>query len=140
MSSDDSDIFVFLSFAQRLMDKGDRNRPFADSRRHTLEAASADVADREYPGQTRFQEIRGPGERPMRHGQIILRQTLPRFDEPFRVERDAPVEPAGVRNGACHDEDVADVARLYVPGLVVPPANALEMIIPFKGDDFCAQP
>ena len=44
------------------MDKGDRNRPFADCRRHTLEAASADVADREHPGQTRFQEMRGPGE------------------------------------------------------------------------------
>jgi hypothetical protein len=39
------------------MDKGDRYRPFADCRRHTLEATSADVADREHPGQTRFQEI-----------------------------------------------------------------------------------
>jgi len=79
------------SIAQRLMDQGDRNRPFADCRRHALEAASADVADREHPGQTRFQEIRGLGERQMRHGQIVLRQIRPRFDEPFRVERDAPV-------------------------------------------------
>jgi hypothetical protein len=56
-----SDILVFLSFAQRLMDKGDRNRSFADCRRPTLEAASADVADSEHPWQTRFQEMRGPG-------------------------------------------------------------------------------
>ena len=27
-----------------------------------------------------------------------------------------------------------------VPDELLPPANALEMIIPFKGDDFCAQP
>jgi len=39
---------------------------------------------------------------------------------------DTPVEPAGIRNSACNDEDVANVARLDVPGLVVPPANALE--------------
>ena len=71
------------------MNKGDRIRPFADCRRHALEAASADVADREHPGQARFQEIRGPGLRPICHGQIILRQIRPRFDEPFRVERDA---------------------------------------------------
>jgi hypothetical protein len=63
------------------MDKGDRNRPFADCRRHALEAASADVADREHPRQTRFQEIRGPGKRPICHGQIILRQIRPRFPE-----------------------------------------------------------
>ena len=80
------------------MDKSDRNRPFADCRRHTLEAASADVADREHPGQTRFQEARGPGERPMRHGQIILRQIRPRFDELFCVEREAAVEPVGVES------------------------------------------
>ena len=78
------------------MDKGDRNRPFADRRRHALEAASADIAYREHPGQTRFQEIRGPGERPIRRGQIVLRQIRPRFDEPFRVESDAAVEPVGV--------------------------------------------
>jgi hypothetical protein len=59
----------------------------------------------------------------MRYGQIVLRQIRPRFDEPFRIERDAAVEPAGVWNGSCHNEDVADVARLDVPGLVVPPAN-----------------
>src|SRR5262249_44909676 len=57
--------------------------PFADCRRHTLEATSADVADCEYLWQTRFQEIRGPGERPMRRGQIVLRQIRPRFDELF---------------------------------------------------------
>ena len=54
---------------------------------------------------------------------------------------DTPVEPAGIRNSACNDEDVANVARLDVPGLVVPPANALEanaleMIIPL----FVTQP
>jgi len=34
------------------------------------------------------------------------------FNESFRVERDAPVEPVGGGNGACHNEEVADVARL----------------------------
>jgi hypothetical protein len=61
------------------------------------------------------------------------------FDESFRVKRDAPVEPVGVGNGSCHNEDVADVAPLNVPGLIVPPVNSLEMTIPFKGNDFCVQ-
>ena len=129
----------FISFAQRLMDKGDRNRPFADCRRHALEAASADVADREHPGQTRFQEMRGTGERPIRHGQIVPRQIRPRFDEPFRIERDTSVKPVGVGNRSSHEKDVADVVRLGLPGVLVLPANASEMSVPFDGDDFGAR-
>src|SRR5262249_50201718 len=53
-------ILVFPSFAQRLMDQGDRNRPVADCRRHTLETASADVADRAPPADS-FQGDKGPG-------------------------------------------------------------------------------
>lgn len=60
-------------------------------------------------------------------------------DKTIRVERDAAVEPAGIWNGACHNEDMADVVQLDIPGLIVPPANTLEVIIPLKRNDFCAQ-
>jgi hypothetical protein len=37
------------------MHEGDSNRSFTDCRRHTLEAAAANVADREHSRQTGFQ-------------------------------------------------------------------------------------
>jgi hypothetical protein len=51
-----------------LVYEGDRNRPLTDCRRHTLEAASANVANREDSGQAGFKEMWSPGERPTSSG------------------------------------------------------------------------
>ena len=75
------------------MDEGDRDRSLAHCRRHALDIAAPDVADREHAGQTRFEKMGRPGERPMRGGQIFLRQIRPGLDEPFGIERDASIEP-----------------------------------------------
>ena len=101
-----------LLFGQHLMDEGNRDRTLADGRRNTFDIAAPDVADCEHSGQTRFEEMGSPGERPMRGGQIFLRQIRPRLDESFRVERDTATEPVGARNRAGHDENVADVVGL----------------------------
>ena len=77
------------------MDEGDRDRSFAHRRRHALDIAAPDVADREHSGQTRFEQMGRPGERPTRGGQVFRRQIRPGLDEPFGVERDAAIEPAG---------------------------------------------
>ena len=54
------------------MDKGDRDRAFAHCRRNTFDIAAPDVADREHSGQTRFEQMGRPGERPARGGQVFL--------------------------------------------------------------------
>ncbi len=53
------------------MHEGDGNRALPHRRRHTLDIASPDVADREHAGQTRFEEVGSPGKRPTRGGQIL---------------------------------------------------------------------
>ena len=64
---------VFLLFVQRLMYEGDCNRPLAHRRRHALDIAGPDIAYCEHSGQTRFEEMGNPGDRPMRGRQIFLR-------------------------------------------------------------------
>ena len=122
------------------MYEGDRNRSFTDCRRHTLEVSSADIADREYSGPAGFEEMGSPSERPMRCGQIIGRQIRSRLDEPVRVQRETTIEPPRTGNGACHDEDVPDVARLGGPSWIVSPADVLEMVTSFERHDFCLRP
>ena len=75
------------------MDESDRDRALAHRRRDALDIAAAHVADREHSGQTGFEKMRRPGERPTRGGQIVLRQIRPGLDESFGVERDAALEP-----------------------------------------------
>ena len=77
------------------MDEGDRDRALAHGRRDTFDIAAPDVADREYSGQTRFEQMGRPGERPTRGGQIFLRQIRPGLDETFGIEGDASNQPLG---------------------------------------------
>ena len=72
----------------------------------------------------------------MRGGQIVLRQIGPCLDEPFGIERDAPMEPLCAGNGTGHEKDVPYVVGLDASGLMVAPADSFEMMIPFEGHDF----
>ena len=83
-------IIVFYLFVQRLMYEGHRDRPLAHCGGDPFDIAAPDIADREHSGQTGFEEMGSPGERPMRSSQILLRQIGSCLDEPFGIERDAP--------------------------------------------------
>ena len=72
----------------------------------------------------------------MRGGQIVLRQIGSRLDEPFGIERDAPIKPLGAGNGTGHEKDVSYVVGLDAAGLIVAPAHPFEMVTPFQGHDF----
>ena len=114
------------------MDEGDRDRTLAHCRRDTLDIAAPDVADSEHSGQTCFEKMRRPGERPARGGQVVLGQIRPGLDETFGIEGHASTKPLGGRNGTGHDEDVADVVGFDFAGLTVAPAHALEMVASFE--------
>src|SRR5205823_12471307 len=94
---------------EHLMDEGDGDRAFADSGRDALDAAAPNVAHCEHSGQTRFQQMRRPDQRPARRGQLFLCQVWPRLDEAVRIERETALEPACTWNRASHDKDVFDV-------------------------------
>src|SRR5215813_9808836 len=122
-------------FAQYLMDEGHGNRSFSNRGGHALDAAATDVAHGKYARQTGFEQKRRAGERPAGGVQIFARQSRSGLDEAFVIKRHAAIEPTRVGDGAGHDEDMAYVARLNLPGLVVPPANALEVVAAFKRHD-----
>ena len=67
-----SAIIVLFLFVQRLMYEGHRDRPLAHCGGDPFDIAAPDVADREHAGQTGFEEMGSPGERPMRGRQILL--------------------------------------------------------------------
>ena len=117
------------------MYEGDRNRSFTHCRCYALEAASANIAYREYSGQTCFEQMWSTRQRPLRGGQIVRRQIRSGLNESIRVERNAAVQPMCVWNCASHNEDMAYVARLQLSGYVIPPAHALKMISAVKSCD-----
>jgi hypothetical protein len=73
------------------MYEGDRNGPLTDCRCHSLEATSADIADREYSRQTCFEQIRSASERPLSGVEIFDRQIWSRLNKSVHVERNASV-------------------------------------------------
>src|SRR5437879_1899957 len=117
------------------MHRGDRDRSLAHGRGHALQASSADVADREYPRQTRLEEMGRALERPACSSQIFGQEIRSRLDEPLGVEREAAVQPARAGHRARHGEDVPDGVWLDAPGRVVTPADAFEVTVPLEAHE-----
>src|SRR2546422_5423590 len=121
---------------QYLVDEGYGNRPLSHRRCDAFDIAFPNVSHREDTRQAGFEEMRRPGERPVRGREILGRQARSRFDESLRVERDAAPEPFGGGNGAGHDEQVSDRTGLGARRPIVPPLHALEMVRALQGHDF----
>src|SRR5437867_12388492 len=101
-------IAVFLLFVKDLMHEGDRYGSLSDRRCHPLDIAGPYVTDGEDAWQACFEKMRGPAERPLRGGEIVVRQVRPGLDEPLLAERQAAIEPACIGHGARHEADVPD--------------------------------
>ena len=67
-----SAIVVIILFVKRLMYEGHHDRPLAHCGGDPFDIAAPDIADREHAGQTGFEVMGSPGERPMRGRQILL--------------------------------------------------------------------
>src|SRR6185436_12638744 len=131
---------IFLSFVEYFVDKRDCNRSLADRRGHALEASSAHVADGEDSGETGLEEVRGSSQRPFRGRQVLRRQVRSCLDKALIIQRKTAIEPASVRDGSRHHEDVLDTARFDSARSIITPANPLQLIARlagFKGHDFC---
>src|SRR5438128_1091981 len=71
----------------------------------------------------------GTTERPMRVAHILRRWLGPCLDEALVIERETAVQPRRARVCARHDKDVTDPLRLVCAGLVVAPAQTLDVIV-----------
>src|SRR5207247_3389651 len=114
--------------------------PLADSRRDTFDIAAPHIANREHSGQTRLEKIWTSGEWPVRSRELIPGHVGSSLNEPLRVQHYAAFQPPCGGSGARHHEDMSDVMRLDVARVVVPPAHALEMILPFESNQLCTGP
>src|SRR5439155_26911411 len=97
------------SLAQHVMNERDRNRALANGRGDALDAARADIADGEDAWPARFEQQRRARQWPAGGGEIVVREIRTGLDEAVLVEREASIEPAGVRHRARHHEDVSDL-------------------------------
>src|SRR5262245_12504836 len=117
------------------MNEGDRDRSLAHGRRDALDIAAAHVSNREDTWTTRFEQIGRPGQRPLRGRQLVWRQVRTGFDEALVVEYEAAGEPARIRIGAGHDEDVPDVVSFDVAGPGILPSNPCELSVALQALD-----
>src|SRR6267143_6957444 len=111
------------------MNQSHGDGPFSHRGRNALQVAAPDVTDREHAGQSRLEQVGHPGKRPVRGGQILLGQVRSRLDEALSVQRDAPLEPSGVRNGPRHDENMPEFVVFHLTRARVSPRYALQMTI-----------
>lgn len=122
------------------MNERNCSRSFANRGRDALDTAATRVAYCKDSRHTGFEQVRRTGKGPACRAQISWRQIGTRLNEAFRVERDAAIEPTGIRNGAGHDENVADLVLLSLPRLTVSPANGFEVIPSFERHDLRLRP
>ena len=64
-----------------------------------------------------------------------MREIRTGLDEAVLVEREASIEPAGVRHRARHHEDVSDLMLLLGAGFRVAPAHRLKRAVTLERDD-----
>src|SRR2546425_8720070 len=119
------------------MYEGNRNRSFADRRRHAFDITSPNVTDCEHSGQTGFEQVRRSRKRPLRGGQILGRQIRSGLDKPLAVKSDTSIKPVRIGNSAGHREDVANVVSFDVSQLTISPRDALQMIASCECRDLC---
>lgn len=62
--------------AANLIDGGDGDRSLPDGARRALDTAAANVTHREHAGQTRFQQMGRPGERPARGSGAVVQRCV----------------------------------------------------------------
>src|SRR5262249_42907629 len=100
--------------------------PFADGAPDALDRATAYVADGEHTGHARLQR---PGDVfAARADQLLEREVRPRLHETLPIEHAlAAPKPLRRRIGADEEEDVTDVRLRLGPGLVVLPADLLQL-------------
>src|SRR4051794_40171837 len=97
-------------FPQKLMNEGDSDGALADGGGDALHVSGADIADSEDAGQTGLEQVRRAGGRPLLFREVVGKKVGAGADEAGGIERDASVQPAGVRDGAGHEEEVPDLA------------------------------
>jgi len=117
------------------MYESDRDGSLTHCRCNALEATSANIANREYSGQTCFKQMGSASEWPIRGGEILGRQIPSGLDESIPIESNAPLQPMCVWYRASHDEQVAYSASLHRSGCVITPAHALQMITALERRD-----
>src|SRR5256884_7303959 len=117
-----------LDLAQGPVDELNAHRALAHRRRDALHAARPHVSDREDARPDRLQQIGSTGQRPSRLLEVIREEVGSGLDEVLVVERQASLEPGGVRVGAGHQEQVTDRARLRFPGVELAPSDPLETV------------
>src|SRR5713226_1318522 len=105
---------------EHLVDELDADRALAHRGGDALDAAGADVADREHAGPAGLEKQRQAREGPARGRQGGGIEIGPRPHESLLVEGDAVPQPRRVRVGARHEEDVPDVRRRRDPVPVAP--------------------
>src|SRR5258705_412702 len=102
----------------------DRGGALPDGGGHPLHRARAHVADREHPRQAGLELERPAAERPLGGLEVGGREIEPGLDEALWIEGHTVAEPAGVRVGARHGEDVAEVAAFARRRPPRPPPHA----------------
>src|SRR5947207_3169346 len=125
----------YVLLAQHVMNERDRNRALANGRGDALDAARADIADGEDAGPARLEQQRRARQWPAGGSEIVVREIGAGLDETVLVEREASIEPVGVRHGARHHEDVSDLMLLLGAGLRVAPAHRLKRAVTLERDD-----
>src|SRR5689334_7928229 len=105
------------------MNERDSDGAFADGGGHPFDIATSHIAGREDPRLTRFEQMRRPGQRPLRLCEIVACEIGTGLDESLLVERETAREPARVRHGAGHHEYLLNRVRLDLAGALVAPAE-----------------
>src|SRR5262245_16599677 len=129
---------VPLKLAKRAMNELDAHRALAHCRCHSLDAARADVPDREDTRPARLQQFRSAGQRPPSLLELTGEEVGAGLDEALVVHHHASFEPGRVRIGPGHQEQVIDLADLRLARVELTPADPLETIGPLEPVDLVA--
>src|SRR5262245_34925465 len=122
------------------MDEGDGDRALADRRSNPLDAAAADISDREDSGQTGLEKLWRPSQRPPGRNQIVRSKIGAGLDETFLVKSHAASEPFSTRDRTRHRKQMPYLMSFSTATNNVPPTHPLETGIPVEGDDFGLRP
>src|SRR5271157_3690060 len=98
-----------LHLRQHLMHEVNRDRSFADGRRHALHIAGPDIPHGKHPRQAGLEKVRRARQRPRLLCQRRTVQIVAGEHESFVVERQTSLQPPSVRRGAGHHEQMAYV-------------------------------
>ncbi len=128
-----------FSLLQRFVYQMNGDGALAHGGRYALDISRANIAHGKHARQAGLEQLRRALQGPARAAQRLGIEIGASLNEALLIHGETTAQPRSIGARAGHQENILYIARLFLAGLVIAPADSLQAVRSFERDDLGAQ-